>query len=189
MSLRAFKEFTIVAGGTPQPLVGTTITAAVGPVAYPTGVPGPNALLSLTVADNSMFGPGDWGILGKPSTGEQRLQIMSISSTTIVKVLVPYPGGITGTYLSGAYFRLGNAINSVFIQTIVGNSGAIYVGTKDTMAKAGYVFCVAVLEPVSSGQPTDFSDDRSAALDPDDIGQLWVDGTTSDGYLPSYGVI
>jgi hypothetical protein len=190
MSLRAFKEYTIVAGGTPQPLIGTTITAAVGPVAYPQGIPGPNALLSITVADNSMFQSGDWAMIGKPSTGEERLQVMSISSTTIVKALVPYPGGLTGTYLSGAYFRLGNAINSSFIQTIIGNSGAIYIGTKDTMVKAGYVFVVATLEPVTgTTQPTYFSDDRTAALDPDDIGQLWVDGTTGDGYLPSYGVI
>jgi hypothetical protein len=186
--IRAFKKITIAAGGTPQPLVGTTTTTAVGPVAYPQGTVGSGAILVIPVVDGSMFYKGCWGILGKPSTGEERLFVSGVSGNNVT-VQIPYPGGITGTYLSGAYFRLSILINSTYIQTTSGNAGAIYVGTMDNMVKATYAFVIAVLYQVASGQPIEYRDGRSGLQNADDVGQLWVDGTTGDGYLPSVGVV
>jgi hypothetical protein len=189
--VRAFKEFTIVAGGTPQPLIGTTTTAAFGPVGYPTGQIGSGALATIPVADSSMFLNKDYLVIGKPSSTnpvEQRLLIMAIPSSTSIQVQVPL-GGIPATYGSGTYVRLSNVINSTYVQTIAGNAGSIYIGTRDNMVKASYTYVIALLAAVASGQPTEFRDGRSGAWDPDDIGNYWIDGTTGDGYLPSYGAV
>jgi hypothetical protein len=188
--VRSFKQFTITAGGTPQPLIGTKITNAVGPVAAPNpGVVGPSGLLSILVGDSSMFRQGDWARLGKPSSGEERLFVQSIPDSTHVQVKVP-DFGITGTYGAGAYLRLSNLINSTYIQTTQGNGGAIYVGTQDNLVKATQAFVISLLYPVTAPtQPTEYRDGRSGLQNADDIGQYWVDGTTGDGYLPSYGAV
>lgn len=188
--VRAFKKFTIVAGGTPQPLIGTTTTAAVGPIPKPKeGIVGPSGLYSIPVADSSMFRQGDWSIIGKPSSGEERLYVQSIPDSTHVQVKVP-DFGLTGIYLSGAYFRLSNLINSTYIQTTQGNTGAVYVGTRDNMVKATQAFVIALLyEVIAPSQPIEYRDGRSGLQNADDIGQYWVDGTTADGYLPSYGAV
>ena len=186
--IRAFKYFSIAAGGTPQPLIGTTISAAVGPVA---GVspPNPNNTLALTVADNSMFSVGDWGVIGKPSSGEERLLIQSKSGTTTVTVRLP-KDGLVNAYGSGSYFRLSNQMNSVYIQGLDGNTGPLYVGTGDAMVKATGVLLIAKLQQVATNsQPIDFHDGRSGLANADDCGALWIDGTTGDKYLPSIGVV
>src|SRR5271170_949219 len=188
--VRAFKQFTVGTGGTPQPLMRTTTSTAYGPIAYPTGIVGAGALLAISVADNSMFKSGDWGVIGKPSSGQERLQVLSISSTTIVNVLIPFPGGITGKYNSGSFFRLSNLCSYVYIQTTSGNTGGIYVVTQDNMVKATFAFVVELLENVTVGtQPIDYKDPLYGAINGQDTGTYWVDGTTADGYLPSYGAI
>jgi hypothetical protein len=186
--IRAFKRYQIAAGGTPQPLVGTTTTAAVGPDLYPQGQVGSNAILVIPVVDGSMFYKGCWAIIGKPSSGEERLFVSGVNGNNVT-VLIPYPGGITGTYITGTYFRLSILINSTYVQTISGNAGAIYIGTMDNMVKATYAFVIAELFQVTSGQPVEYRDGRSGLANVDDVGQLWVDGTTGDGYLPSVGVV
>lgn len=191
--LRSFKKFTIVAGGTPQPLIGTTLTAAVGPVAKPGDFVGASGQFTLPIADSSIFLPGDWLVLGKPSTGEERFQVLSVPTTTSVVILIPTTTpnwGIKNTYASGSYVRLGSVTNSTYIQTTQANAGPIYVGTKDTMVKATQAFCVALLyNQASPIQPIDFHDGRSGLANCETIGQIWVDGTTGDGYLPSMGVM
>jgi len=183
--LRSFKYFQIVAGGTPQPLVGTTTTAAVKPTVQ---VPPQNTLV-IPVADASMFQSGDWAIIGKPSSNQEKLLVQSVSGNNLT-VQIPPSSGIMGSYPSGTYVRLGNAINSTYVQTKDGNAGAIYVGTMDDMVKATGVFVVAKLQPVGAGsQPVDFHDGRSGLANVDNIGQLWVDGTTGDSYLPTVGVV
>jgi hypothetical protein len=187
--VRPSKFFTIIAGGTPQPLIGTKTTAAVGPVNQPTGIIGSQGIYVIPVLDASMFLAKDWALIGAPSTGEERLLIMSKSGNNVT-VLVPTPSGIVSAYASGAYFRLANAINSTYIQTTQGNTGAIYVGTRDNMVKATGASVIALLYPFAAPtQPTEYRDGRSGLQNADDIGQYWVDGTTGDGYLPSYGAV
>lgn len=185
--VRAFKYFTIASGGTPQPLIGTTTTAAIGPVSVPPGTP-VKPILVIPVTDGSMFLGADWVILGKPSTGEERLYVLSVSGNNVT-VKLP-DGGLTGIYASGAYFRLALNINSTYVQTKDGNAGPIYLGTLDTMVKATFAFCIAKLFQVPVGtQPTEYRDGRSGLQNPDDCGQIWVDGTTSDSYAPSIGKV
>jgi hypothetical protein len=190
LMVRSFKKYTITAGGTPQPLIGTKTSAAVGPVPKPKeGVVGPSGLYSIPVLDSSMFRTGDWARIGKPSTGEERLYVISTPDTTHVQVKVP-DFGITGTYLSGAYLRLSNLINSTYIQTIQGNAGPIYVGTQDNLSTSTLAFVISLLYPFATPtQPIEYRDGRSGLANADDIGQYWVDGTTADGYLPSFGAM
>jgi len=186
--IRTFKKYLIAAGGTPQPLVGTTTTAAVGPVPYPQGQVGSLAILVIPGVDASMFYSGCYAVIGKPSSGEERLYVPVVSGNNIT-VQIPYPGGITGTYGSGAYIRVGQMINSTYVQTIAGNAGTIYIGTKDTLSKTTLAFVIAQLTAVTTGQPIEYRDGRSGLQNADDLSQLWVDGTTGDGYLPSVGIV
>lgn len=188
MAVRAFKKFTIVAGGTPQPLIGTTLTAAQPAVGAPRDVQGPTGLYTYPVADSSMFANKDWIVIGKPSTGETRLLVMAVPNATSVTVQVPRTG--IPTYANGTYVRLSALNNSCYVQTTQGNAGAIYVGTKDTLVIATQAFVIALLYPVTApAQPVEFRDGRSGLANADDIGQYWVDGTTGDGYLPSFGAM
>jgi hypothetical protein len=188
VSLRTFKKYTIAAGGTPQPLVGTTTTSAIGPVPYPQGQVGSLAILVIPVTDGSMFYSGCYAVIGKPSTGEERLYVPVVSGNNVT-VQIPFNGGITGTYASGAYIRVGQMINSTYVQTIVGNAGTIYIGTRDNLSKSTLAYVIAQLTAVSSGQPVEYRDGRSGLANADDLSQLWVDGTTGDGYLPSVGIV
>jgi hypothetical protein len=179
--IRAFKYFTVAAGGTPQPLIGTTTTAAV-PATTNT-----KDTFVIPVTDGSMFRGGDWALIGQPSTGEERLFVQSVSGNNVT---VLAKNGLKNSYLSGVYFRLSVQINSTYVQTKDGNSGYFYIGTEDTMVKATFVFCIAKLtETAAGGQPVDFHDGRSGLANADDSGQWWVDGTTGDGYAPSLGVM
>src|SRR5277367_3283863 len=123
MSQRAFKYFSIAAGGTPQPLVGTTLTAAVVP---PSNVKDPaTALTLLPVVDSSMFLNGDWMMLDSTGApGEERVQVFSVPNGTSIQVK-----GMLQPHASGAFVRLAVLTNSLYIQTLDGNTGAIYIGT------------------------------------------------------------
>ena len=180
MALRTFKKFTIVAGGTPQPCVGTTIVGSLGPTADR------DAVYTIQVADSTVFrAKTDWAIIGKPSTGEDRVFVLAVTDSTHIVV----QGGLKNSYLTGAYIRPSFQVNSSYVQTTMGNAGAIYIGNTDAMVKATGAFCVAILQAVSSGQPVEFRDGRSGLANADDCAQLWVDGTTADSYLPSFGVV
>lgn len=66
----AFKYFMIQAGGTPQPLIGTFMTAAVttNTVQQSLNINGDPAPVTLTVNDSSMFRQGDFGLVTDPGT-------------------------------------------------------------------------------------------------------------------------
>ncbi len=180
MAIRTFKKFTVASGGTPQPAVGTTILDPVGPNSNT------DVAFTVRVADSTVFNAGtDWAIIGKPSTGQERLFVMGVVDSTHIFV----KGVLKNSYLSGAYIRPSFSINSTFIQTIVGNSAALYVGNTNAMVISTLAFVVAVLNNVVAGQPTQFTDGRFGFYNADDCAQWWIDGTTSDGYLPSFGQV
>jgi hypothetical protein len=182
---RTFKAFSITSGGTPQPLIGTRLTANAGPSAT-------NNTISIAVADSSMFQKGDWVLIqsvdGTTRPGERQLVFSVPDGTHIVlnALSQAYVGGAFGT---GDWVILANLVNSVYVQTVDGNAAAIFVGTTG-MNKAGSVKVIAKLENVASGtQPVDFSNDRHVGANPETLGQYFVDGTTSDSYVPSVGVM
>jgi hypothetical protein len=180
MSQRSFKYFQIAAGGTPQPLVGTTLTAAV------TAPTNPDAVVSLSVADSSMFLKGDRVVIG--STGaadEEDAAVFSVPDGTHINVQ-----DIENNHANGAYVRLGILINSLYIQEQDGNTGALFIGTSSALVKATGVFVIAKLQAVGAGvQPNELDSTRSGLANPDQLGQIWIDGTTGDKYLPSVGLI
>ncbi len=177
--VRTFKYFTVVAGGTPQPLVGTTTNAA---VAANTDLDTP---FTIVVLDSSMFLKGDWVVIGKPSSGSDRLWVQSVTDSTHIKVK-----GQCAAYPTATYIRLSNLLQSTFVQTKDGNAGTIFIGTQDNMVTATGVFVCAELTKVAAGiQPIEFHDGRFGPVNADDMGQFWVDGTTGDSYLPSFGVV
>lgn len=186
MSQRAFKYFTIAAGGTPQPLVGTTLTAAVvAQVTVPSTSPS-DALSTLPVADSSMFLNGDWVILDSTgAAGEERVQVFTVPDGTHIQVK-----GMKSNHANGAFVRLAQLMNSVYVQAKDGNVGALFIGTSSALVKATGAFVIAKLVQVAAGvQPVEFSSTRSGLANCDDLGQLWIDGTTADSYLPSIGQV
>jgi hypothetical protein len=180
MSQRAFKYFSITAGGTPQPLVGTTLTAALN---APTN---PDTAVTATVADSSMFLAGDATRL--ESTGaatEERVRVFQVVDATHIQLV-----GVKFNHLSGIFVRLSISINSIYIQALDGNLGALYIGLSSAMVKATGVQVVAKLQLAGTGvQPFEFLSTRSGLANADDLGQLWIDGTTTDKYLPSVGQV
>lgn len=185
--IRATKKFTITAGGTPQPLVGTKTTAAVGPSQRMTGLVGAQDIFAIPVTDASFFIGKDWIIIGVPGA-EERLQIMTIAGNTL-SVKLPQ-GGLKNAYANGSYVRLSVLINSTYVQPSDGNAGFLFIGTSNVMVTATGVLVVVKLAQVAAGsQPVDFHDGRSGLQNADDIGMWWIDGTTGDGYLPSMGIV
>jgi hypothetical protein len=176
---RTFKKFVVVSGGTPQPLIGTTLTAATG--LGGTDPNGDQSIQIVAVADSSMFQAGDWIVVGsKANSDEERVLITTdVDDSTHIEVK------LTKTHVNGSYVRLSMMCQSIYVQTTQGNTGAIYLGTQG-LVKATQANVAAVLYPFASPtQPIDYSDPYRVAPDGGDCGEYWIDGTTNDGYLPS----
>lgn len=183
MALRAFKAYTIAAGGTPQPLIGTTTTAATGP-----GGTDPNGDLSVVkipVADSSMFQGGDWAIIGSTANAdEERVWVKSAPDSTHIIVQK-----MALTHVTASYVRLSVMCQTVDVRTGNANTGGIYVGTEG-LVKAGFINVIVVLYQVTSpAEPNDWSAPTRVGSDGQDVGQLWVDGTSADSYLPSLTIL
>jgi hypothetical protein len=182
MSVRAFKYFTIGATSTPQPLIGTALSAA---VAVPINVPDLNvALTTLPVLDSSMFSIGDWVMLD--STGvaaEERVLVFSVPNATSIKVK-----GMLNAHASGAFVRLAVLANDIYIQPADGNSAALYVGTSSSLSTTTGAFAIKKLLQTAGGtQPQEFYIARhGVGANPEDVGQYWIAGTLNDKYLASF---
>lgn len=176
---RAFKKYTIVAGGTPQPLIGTTLGAATGPSG--TDQNGDPSNVNVLVADSSMFRGGDWAVIGTTAGGdEERVFVQKVPDATHITVK-----GMAKAHLNGAFVRLGIQAQSVYVQTIQGNAAAIYIGTQ-ALVKATLANVLAVLYFFAAPtQPVDWTDPTRSTPDGTETSDFWVDGTTGDGYLPS----
>ncbi len=194
MSVAAFKYFTIQAGGTPQPLIGTWLTTAltvsVVNAAYNTNTQTATPI-TLTVNDSSMFKGFNWLNVIDPSTfTTEKALILSVPSSTTVQVQGlknAHPGGAYGT---GAWVALAGFGQNVYVQAKDGNTGALYIGTSPQMVTGTGVFVVAKIQEVTAGQqPYEFSTSRQGLADTEVLSQYWIDGTTADSYLPSVGQV
>lgn len=183
MAKRAFKLYTIAAGGTPQPLIGTKTSAATGPSGQdPNGDP---SVVKVPVSDSSMFQNGDWAIIGSTANSdEERVLVQSVPDSTHIVVK-----GMALTHVTASYVRLSIFCQSVYVQTKQGNAGAIYVGLQG-IVKATYANVLATLYFFASPtQPIDYTDPVRVGEDGADIGQYFCDGTTGDGYVPSLTIL
>ena len=180
MARRSFKYTVIAAGGTPQPVFGTTLTAAVGPVAdqrVTYGKPTP-----LVVADSSLFRVGDWVIVDIPPN-EERIEVASVPDST--HITTQYP--LAKSHASGKYVRLSDSVNAVYIQPLDGNADHLWIGTLATMVKAsGLGVFVKLIKAAAGVQPTDWTDPVGFPANAFTTGDYWIDGTTNDSYLPSF---
>jgi len=188
MANYTFKKYTIAATGTPQPLVGTTLSAA-APAS-----PGP---ITVAVADASPwdiyslgFGAASFPLIYAVfdvGSFQERARVLKVVDGTHITV-----DQLNFAHASGKYVRLGAAVNSTYVQTTDGNTGNfLYIGNSPNMAKATMTYCIAKLAKVAAlSQPTEFSDTRTFGANPSDASNWWIDGdSTGDGYVPSFGVV
>lgn len=180
MAHRTFQYYSIAATGTPQPLVGTTLTAALAANSNP-DVP-----FLATVASSAMFRQNDYFMVTNNSTGvQERIKVRSVPSGTTVQL----QGVLNNSYPSGSSVSLGILVNSTYVQAKDGNAGTLYIGNAWNMTSAG-ASLIAQLKAVASGtQPNEFRDGRSAGINGDDSSDFWIVGNSGDSYLPSFGVL
>lgn len=178
---RQFGYASLTAGGTPQPVFGSTTTAAVGPVGSRANNLQSIPVASYGISTNFGFRQGDWVILDPLGTHPERLLVLAVPDLTHIKVQ-----GVEFTHNSGVFVQLADQVFSVYIQCKPGNSGAIYIGGQG-MSVASNVYYAELISVSASGvQPIEFSDyigDGSNTLDTADF---WFDGTTGDKILPSF---
>lgn len=185
---RTWKDFSITSGGTPQPLVGTTISANI--IASP-------AFQSVQVADTSMFD----GLSGSEAfidtfSNAEKILLKVVDGTHISAIF-------TKNHTSGAAISLSMYFTGLYVQTKAGNTGSIFIfnntsqfvpqpsaGVQSlTMNKTNHVLCRAELQPVTvPTQPVEISSANNYGANPDNIAYWWVDGTTGDVYLPSIDI-
>lgn len=185
MSIRAFRYFTIGTTNTPQPLIGTHLTAATVNVVGKQSDPPIN--ISLTVADSTPFLPGDdAALLNTDGTGLLTVNVVSITDSTHVVV----QGLFLRAYPSGAYLSLATNVNSPYVQCKPGNTGAIGIGSKYDVSLSTGVHLIALLQPTdATTQPIDLSTVRPGFMNPESLVNYWAVGTAGDAYLPSFGAV
>lgn len=186
MASRSYKQFTILNGGTAQPLVGTRLTANSG---LNSVNPDGSGFQTLTVADSSMLMAGEEIFICTPTfTNGERVRCMKIVDAThiLVKGLkFIHVGGAAGT---GEWVAFAGEVNSVYVQGAVGGAGLLYIGNQG-LNKTGLVHVVKTIFNVTTGQPSDFSDQLSEGPNASSAADWWIDGTTGDTYLPTFGVV
>lgn len=195
MGVFAYKYLTIQAGGTPQPLIGTWLTAAVTQPQINASQPAQNNLannvVTLTVSDTSMFASANYAVVTDPSTFvAEKVRLGAVLTTTTMTVLglqKTHPGGAYGT---GAWVGVGDLCQNIYVQAKDGNTGALFIGANPRMVTSTGLYMIAKIQSVTSGtQPYEFSTSRQGAVDTEVAGQFWIDGTTGDSYLPSLGKV
>lgn len=189
---QAFKYFTIQAAGTPQPLVGTWLTAALSvPVVNAAYNPTSQTYtpVTLTVNDSSMFVGFNWLNVIDPGTfAVERAMILAVPSSTTVQVQGLKNAHAGGAYGTGAWVALGGFAQEVTVQGLDGNTGALYVGTSPQMVKATGVFVLTKLvQTAANVEPNAIRYSQSGLAESETLSQFWIDGTTADSYLPSIG--
>lgn len=176
----------VAATGTPQPLIGTTLTAAVVPSQYP---------VALAVADSTPFAVGDYIWIGTGS-GAERQPVTAVGASTVT---VP---GLGLPHASGAFVVLDAYTTAIYVESVAGNTAALDLfywdaafnalashGRKSLSpaASGAYPLLVSQLQPVASGvQATYLSSANNYGANPDNISFWWIAGTANDLYVPSF---
>ncbi len=169
---RQFKPQALTAGGTPQPVLGTTTTAAVGPV----GSQG-NTLQSIPVADSSLFIQSDWIVLDPLGANPERLLVLAVVDSTHIKTQ-----DVQFTHGSGVFVQLAVECAIFTVQGV--GAHEVYIGTAGLSKSAGpYLY---ILQPVTPpAQPNVYQVNLGDGTDSIAVDDFWFDGTTADTILPS----
>ena len=175
---RQFAYQTLTAGGTPQPVFGTTLTAAVGPKGSRA-----NNLQSIAVTSSAIFlnKGGDWIILDPLGANPERLNVLGVPDSTHIQVQ-----GVEFTHNNGVFVQLADSVFSVYIQCQPGNTGDIYIGGQGMVKATGPFYALLILTSASAVQPIEFNDYVGDGMNVLDTADYWFDGTTGDKILPSF---
>lgn len=171
MAQRFFGKKTIAVTGTPQPLIGTTLSAA---VAAPNGA----TSTTLSVADSSIFEDSDWVVVDAGASAVERVRIESIPDSTHIIVFQ-----LQKAHANAAFVSLGRSATILYVQGIAANAAALFLGnsTENTSTLAGVM---AVIATVASGQANDIRIE-TPLQNGIDTSDYWIAGTAADGYIPS----
>ena len=176
---------TIAASTTPQPLIGTTTTAAIAAAFTP------QQLQTVAVTDSSIFDPGDTAWVDVNAKAEF-ITIQAVGNNTITAVFLK-------NHNSGVYVTLALKFTNFFVQAKEGNSGALSLfyapnqfkalttyGRSSLAPTASTMTCgLMVLETTGSGtQPIFGQAANNYGGNPDNSCFLWIAGTADDEYLP-----
>ena len=179
------KYLSIIAGGTPQPLIGTKTSAAIAAAFTP------NQLQTVAVTDSSIFDPGDTAWVDLNARAEF-ITIQAVGNNTITAVFAE-------SHASGVYVTLALKITNFFVQAKEGNSGLLSLfyapnqfkalatyGRSSLAPAASTMTCgLMTIEKVSAGtQPYYGVAANNYGGNPDNSAFLWIDGQTSDQFLP-----
>lgn len=186
MGLRGFGNQTLLA--TAQPLIGTTLTAAIFP--SPDQATGSlaagnaNSQVVSPVASAANFRKGDRVLLGVAATFSQAATVNSDSGFVQAVDLIGNKltiNGLQRNHASGEFVVLSIQASRVKIQT---NASSVYLGGDSTVA-AGSSTLAEILLP---GQSYDIG--PSSPADVYGTGGYWVaSASASDTYLPSITTI
>lgn len=174
---RAFQYVSVVASGTPQPVFGSTLAADIAPVGNSR-----DDLATVMVAESLWWNPGDYMLIDPLGQNPELLgPIEGVPDAT--HVVVP---GLRFPHTSGVYVQLSIGCFCVFVQTKIGNTGLIYIGTNGRMNTSTGRYCIAGLTPVTgTSLPTFLSDSVFGLANVENPSNYWFDGDTGDSLLPS----
>jgi hypothetical protein len=175
--------------GTPQPVFGTTLTAAVTAKLDFQGNPTIQGQ-QINVANALAFNKGDE--IKIVETNGTKFETCHIIGVTIG---VSPAGTLTldslqNNHGSGAFVILAQPCAGVCIQGVDGAAGAIGVGNGSTLTYVGSVpggaNLIWKMMPQPSGQqPPYFSSTMVYGANPTNTVEYWIVGTANDQYLPS----
>ncbi len=185
-----FINFTIAAGGTPQPLVGTTTSGAI------LSGTGPQ---SVAVASSKMFQTNDYAYIDTLGSAE-KVGIKVTSDTAITMTPSDPSGHFRFAHSSGAALALFLPISSFTVFYPNGGAAPITVlynpmqfspasgfgRGAQAISKTGPVGAIWILnQTVSPGAPSFMNSANIFGSNPDNLCYVWCDGTTGDGYTVS----
>lgn len=178
--------FSILATGTPQPLVGSALTAPIGPSSVPVSVP---------VSSSAFAQVGDWVLLVDPTQNpvlRERLLVLKVVDATHILVAASGQvdaGGVKNSFPAGAWVQLACNTSRVYLQLKNANAAGLWLGTDPAMSSATGAYCIAYLDTVLSGQPIDITQDEPTGQYPETPANYWVVGTAGDKYLATLGIV
>lgn len=174
MAKRTF-QFVALTSASPQPVFGSTLSAAVAPSSNP---------VSLPVANSVFWLKGDYILVDPLGANAETLQVSSVPDAT--HVVVPR---LQFAHASGVFAVLSIACQGVSIQTKSANTGAIAVGSSGAMNASTGLYCIAFLPNVTSPTPpTSMSDQGGGRGNVFSTSNYWFAGTSGDAVLPSITV-
>lgn len=174
---RTAKYLVVATPGTPQPMIGTNLAAAIPA--------GQNVVAQVT--DSTMFVGQDYVVLQTTlGLNKERCRIIAIPDGTHITLQQ-----VNQAHALNEWVSLAGGCAEIGIQTKDGNVGNIYIGNSPTFNKGTGVGMLFELSHVAAGnQPPDYFETSNGPMDAEDMSNYWIDAdNNTDKYLPMFGVI